>query len=319
MKKTLLVMMTFLPEFRAKLEAQAPGLDIVYCEKQPPSEEALKRASYIWGNPNEEQLSLCERLEWLQLQTAGHDQYMQPGVLPKGALLCNCSGAYGLAISEFLLAHTLVLMRKLHLYRDHQHERSWSHLGRIGIVARSSALVVGIGDIGARYAQKMHALGARVFGIRRQVDKKPDYLEALYRMDQIDDILPQCDIVALCLPNHPDTERLFSRERIAKMKQGAFLLNVGRGSAVDTEALCDALESGALAGAGLDVVEPEPLPKSHRLWNIKTAMITPHCAGGDEFGEIYPSIIEVWFENLLHLQAGEPLLNRVDTETGYRV
>ncbi|MBW7460364.1 D-2-hydroxyacid dehydrogenase, partial [Paenibacillus sepulcri] len=87
----------------------------------------------------------------------------------------------------------------------------------------------------------------------------------------------------------------------------------------DTEALCDALESGALAGAGLDVVEPEPLPKSHRLWNIKTAMITPHCAGGDEFGEIYPSIIEVWFENLLHLQAGEPLLNRVDTETGYRV
>jgi phosphoglycerate dehydrogenase-like enzyme len=165
----------------------------------------------------------------------------------------------------------------------------------------------------------MHALGARVFGIRRHVDEKPDYLEALYRMDQIDDILPQCDIVALCLPNHPDTEGLFSRERIAKMKQGAFLLNVGRGSAVDTEALCDALESGALAGAGLDVVEPEPLPKNHRLWNIKTAMITPHCAGGDKFGEIYPSIIEVLCENLRRLQAGEPLLNRVDTETGYRV
>ncbi|MBB3129142.1 phosphoglycerate dehydrogenase-like enzyme [Paenibacillus rhizosphaerae] len=319
MKKTLLVMMTFLPEFRAILEALAPELDIVYCEKQPPTEEDLKRASYIWGNPSEEQLSLCERLEWLQLQTAGHDRYVLPGVLPKGAMLCNCSGAYGLAISEFLLAHTLVLMRKLHLYRDLQHEHSWSHLGRIGIVARSSVLVVGIGDIGARYAQKMHALGARVFGIRRQVDKKPDYLEALYRMDQIDDILPQCDIVALCLPNHPETEGLFNRERIAKMKQGAFLLNVGRGSAVDTEALCDALESGALAGAGLDVVEPEPLPENHRLWNIKTAMITPHCAGGDQFGEIYPSIIEVWCENLRRLQADEPMLNRVDIETGYRV
>lgn len=319
MKKTLLVMMTFLTEFRAKLEALSPELDIVYCEKQPPTEEDLKRASYIWGNPSEEQLSLCEKLEWLQLQTAGHDRYVQPGVLPKGAMLCNCSGAYGLAISEFLLAHTLVLMRKLHLYRDLQHEHSWSHLGRIGIVARSSVLVVGIGDIGARYAQKMHALGARVFGIRRQVDKKPDYLEALYRMDQIDDILPQCDIVALCLPNHPETEGLFNRERIAKMKQGAFLLNVGRGSAVDTEALCDALESGALAGAGLDVVEPEPLPENHRLWSIKTAMITPHCAGGDQFGEIYPSIIEVWCENLRRLQADEPMLNRVDIETGYRV
>ncbi len=319
MKKTLLIMMTFLPEFRAELERQAPDLQIIYREKTPPSPEEFRRASYIWGNPSREQLAGCERLELLQLQTAGHDAYVQPGVLPAGAALCNCSGAYGAAISDFLVANTLMLLRKLHLYRDLRNERSWRHLGRIMLAERARVLVVGVGDIGGGYARKMRALGAQVSGVRRRTGEKPDYLEAVYGMDRLDDILPGFDVVALCLPNHPDTIGLFHRERIAGMKPGALLLNIGRGTAVDTEALCDALETGALGGVALDVTDPEPLPPDHRLWGIPTAMITPHCAGGDEFGEIYPAIIRVWRENLRRFLAGEPLNNRVDLTTGYRV
>jgi phosphoglycerate dehydrogenase-like enzyme len=245
--------------------------------------------------------------------------YVQPGLLPKKAVLCNASGAYGLAISEFLVAHTFALMRKLHLLRDNQARHEWKHMGRIGIVAHSDILVVGMGDIGGQYAKKMNALGARVSGIRREMGNKPDYAEALYPMAQLDEILPDFDVVALCLPNHPDTIGLFNRDRIAKMKQGAIILNIGRGTAIDTEALCDALESGALGGAGLDVTDPEPLPPGHRLWDIKTALITPHCAGGEQFGVIYPSIIEVWKENLRRKLAGEPLTNQVDLVSGYRI
>lgn len=313
MKKRLLIMMIFLPEYRRKLTMLAPNLEIVYCEKQAPTADDLKQAAYIWGNPSKEQLAQCEKLEWLQLQTAGYDAYTGPGILPEGVILCSCSGAYGLTISEYLLSSTLAITKKLHLYRDQQHEHQWRNLGRITIIAKSSVLVVGIGDIGSQYARKMHALGARVSGIRSNIGEKPDYLEALYTMDHLDQILSHFDIVALCLPNNPQTIGLFSRERLARMKKGAILLNVGRGTAVDTDALCDALESGALGGAGLDVMDPEPLPADHRLWDTKQALITPHAAGGDAFGEIYPSIIVVWFENLHRYRTNEPLLNQIQS------
>jgi phosphoglycerate dehydrogenase-like enzyme len=311
MRKTLLVLMPFMEEYRRELEAQAPDLEIVYCEKQPPAREEMARASYIWGNPSKEGLCLCERLEWLQLQTAGFDAYSVPGLLPEGVVLTSCSGAYGLAISEYLVGVTLSLMKKLHLYRDAQRERRWQNLGRVQTVARSTVLVVGIGDIGGQYAQKMRALGASVSGVRRSAGETPEYLDAVYPLSALDDVLPRFGIVELCLPNNPETVGLFSRERIARMKPGAILLNIGRGGAVDTEALCDALESGALGWAGLDVMNPEPLPPDHRLWGIETALLTPHAAGGDEFGEIYPSIIAVWRENLRRLQRGETLRNVV--------
>lgn len=318
MRKTLVVMMTFLPEYQEALATQAPNLEIIFCEKRQPTDEELARASYIWGNPSREMLLKCARLEWLQLQTAGFEAYTAPGAVPEGVVLTNCSGAYGLTISEYLVSATLSLMKKLPLYRDAQREHRWQNLGRIRIVAHSSVLVVGIGDIGGQYAQKMRALGASVSGVRRAGGEKPDYLDALYTLDELDDILPRFDIVALCLPNNPQTAGILSRERIARMKPGALLLNVGRGNAVDTEALCDALLSGALGGAGLDVVDPEPLPPEHRLWDIPTALLTPHSSGGDAFGEIYPSIIAVWRENLRRWQAGEPLQNLVNRETGYR-
>ncbi len=109
-----------------------------------------------------------------------------------------------------------------------------------------------------------------------------------------------------------------SRERLAKMKEGAVLLNVGRGFIVDTEALCDALERGHLSGAGVDVTDPEPLPPTHRLWNIPTAVVTPHISGFYHLRETHERIVGIFLENLRRFQAGEPLRNLVDFATGYR-
>ncbi|MDR1570336.1 MAG: D-2-hydroxyacid dehydrogenase [Oscillospiraceae bacterium] len=317
-KKLLVIMMPFSPEYRAALDARAKDMEIAYCEREAPTDEQLRLASIIMGNPPPKRLRLCERLEWLQLQTAGFDAYSAPSVMPEGAALCSCSGAYGLTISEYMVGTTLSVMKKLPIYRDQQRSHVWANAGPVRIVARSSVLVVGFGDIGSQYARKMAALSANVSAIRRVATDKPDYLEAVYSTDRMDDVLPNFDIVALCLPNNAETAGMFNRARIERMKRGAILLNIGRGAAVETDALCDALESGALGAAALDVTDPEPLPPEHRLWNIGSALITPHAAGGHEFGEIYPSIIGIWLDNLRRYLAGEPLINLIDIRTGHR-
>ena len=134
----------------------------------------------------------------------------------------------------------------------------------------------------------------------------------------MDSLLPRADVVAVTLPGTQATSGLLSRERIARMKEGAVLLNVGRGTIVDTEALCDALESGRLGGAGVDVTDPEPLPPEHRLWRLPTAVVTPHVSGFYHLKETHERIVDIMVENLKRFQAGEPLKNQVDFSTGYR-
>ena len=134
----------------------------------------------------------------------------------------------------------------------------------------------------------------------------------------VDEYLPQADCVAITLPGTTATKGMFDAERMAKMKDGAILLNVGRGMIVDTDALCAALENGKLAGAGVDVTDPEPLPADHPLWKMENAVITPHISGGYHLQETHDRIVRIMAENLKRFLAGEPLRNVVDFSTGYR-
>ena len=134
----------------------------------------------------------------------------------------------------------------------------------------------------------------------------------------LDEYLPQADCVAITLPGTTATKGMFDAERMAKMKDGAILLNVGRGMIVDTDALCAALENGKLAGAGVDVTDPEPLPADHPLWKMENAVITPHISGGYHLQETHDRIVRIMAENLKRFLAGEPLRNVVDFSTGYR-
>lgn len=282
------------------------------------TEEDMGWADILLGNVSPSLLKHFSRLRWIQTGSAGVEPYLQPGVLPENVLLTNSTGAYGLAIAEHMLGMLLELMKKLELYRDAQKTGAWQSLGAVRSIYNSTVLVLGMGDIGGEFGMRCKALGAKVIGVRRTVREKPDYADEVATLNELDSLLPRADVVAITLPGTEATKNLISRERIARMKDGAVLLNVGRGSIVDTEALCDALESGKLGGAGLDVTEPEPLPPGHRLWRLPTAVVTPHISGYYHLKETHERIVELAEENLRRFLAGEPLRNQIDFAAGYR-
>lgn len=285
---------------------------------QPVTQEDVDWAQVILGNVPAAMLHGSPALEWLQTNSAGVEPYIQPGVLAGDTLLTNATGAYGLAIAEHMLGMLLELFKKLELYRDAQKSGAWQSQGAVKAVYGSTVLVLGMGDIGGEFAARCKALGAKVIGVRRSPRPCPEYADEVHLLEDLDSLLPQADVVAITLPGTDATRGLMSRERLAKMKEGAVLLNVGRGFIVDTEALCDALEKGHLSGAGVDVTDPEPLPPTHRLWNIPTAVVTPHISGFYHLRETHERIVGIFLENLRHFQAGEPLRNLVDFATGYR-
>lgn len=316
---------------RSLLQQAAPGwefrfrgTDTLVCAPQealpgrPVTQEDVDWAQVILGNVPAAMLHGSPALEWLQTNSAGVEAYIRPGVLAGDTLLTNATGAYGLAIAEHMLGMLLELFKKLELYRDAQKSGAWQSQGAVKAVYGSTVLVLGMGDIGGEFAARCKALGAKVIGVRRSPRPCPEYADEVHLLEDLDSLLPHADVVAITLPGTDATRGLMSRERLAKMKEGAVLLNVGRGFIVDTEALCDALERGHLSGAGVDVTDPEPLPPTHRLWNIPTAVVTPHISGFYHLRETHERIVGIFLENLRHFQAGEPLRNLVDFATGYR-
>lgn len=293
-----------------------PFPDLLPAEKLTP--EDVTWAHAILGNVDPALLQNAPNLQWLQTSSAGVEWYIKPGVLPQGAILTNATGAYGLAISEHMLGMLLSVFKKLELYRDAQRQGIWAGQGNVRSVYGSTVLVLGMGDIGGDFGRLCKAMGAKVVGVRRTDVAKPDYADEVLLIDQLDQALPSADVVAVTLPGTPATRGLLSRERIARMKPGAVVLNVGRGYIIDTEALCDALESGHLGGAGLDVTDPEPLPEGHRLWGLATAIVTPHVSGGYHLEETHRRIVGIFVENLGKFLAGERLRNQIDFSTGYR-
>lgn len=304
---------------REKLQNAVLGQEMVFCRQQDVTEEMLEKAEIILGNLRDPaQLRACRSLRWIQLNNAGTEGYCEPGILPQGARLANASGAYGLAISEHMIGCLFELRKKLHLYGRNQENHLWKNEGFVDVVEGSRVLVVGLGDIGTAFGKKMRALGCRVKGIRRHMGDAPEWLEGLYAMEDLDALLPEADVVALCLPGNSATRHTLDARRIGLLKRNAVVLNVGRGSAIDTEALCDVLYRGRIAGAALDVTDPEPLPADHPLWDAPNAVITPHISGGFSLPETLEQIVDIFAENLRRDAAGEPLLNLVDLRSGYR-
>ena len=305
---------------KEKLKNAAPGHEMIFCEKQDVTSEMLEKAEIILGNlESPAQLKTCRNLKWIQLNNAGTEGYCEPGILPKGAVLTNASGAYGLAISEHMIGCLFELRKKLHLYGRNQLSHLWQNEGFVEVIEGSRVLVVGLGDIGTEFGRKMKALGCVVKGIRRHMGDAPKWLDGLYPMEELDRLLPEADVVAFSLPGNPSTYHVLDERRIGLLKSSAVILNVGRGTAIDTEALCDALYRGKIAGAALDVTDPEPLPADHPLWDAPNAVITPHISGGFSLPETLEQIVDLFAQNLCRFGEGKPLLNEVDLRTGYRV
>ncbi|AKA68895.1 D-2-hydroxyacid dehydrogenase [Clostridium scatologenes] len=314
----VLVVIPLSEDEKQKLKSKMPEAEYIFISAKEINDEIVKSADIIIGNVPPEYIKGSKKLKWLQLNSAGTDGYCEAGVIPEEAYLTNASGAYGLAISEHMLGMLFEIKKKLNLYYMNQKKHIWKDEGNVTSIEGSKTLVVGLGDIGGDFARKMKALGSYTIGVKRTKGEKPEYIDELYTMEALDELLPKADVVALSLPGTKDTHHLFNKDKFNLMRKDAIILNVGRGSCICTEDLCDALENGIISGAGLDVTQPEPLPPEHRLWDAPGVVITPHISGFFHLPETLRRIVNISIENLEYFKNQQPLKNIVDFKTGYR-
>ena len=322
--KKILVTMTVDDDFREKMLAVADPneYELIFKGNAAKGEadidaDDVKDVSAVLGHLPPRLMPYAEKLEWLQTQSAGVDRYLSPPVLPENVILTNAVGGYGVAVSEHMTALTLSVMKNLPMYSRSQFSRTWLRGSRNARqIEGSTVLVLGMGNIGTNYARQMKGLGCFVIGVRRNPDKPmPEYFDEQYSLDQLDIVLPRADILAMIVPGGDPTRGMIDARRIALMKDGAVLVNAGRGVSVDTAALVKALKNGKLSGAGLDVTDPEPVNGENELWGLDNVIITPHVAGMLEGNR--DRVSEILLENLEHFCKGEPLKNVVDKKLGY--
>ena len=304
------------PERLEKIKNIANGYEVLQLE---PNDEKILDCEVVFGGIKPEFISQSSNLKWLHAHFAGVDSLLKPEVnFPKDVMLTNSAGTYGISISEYLLTITLMLMRRNLEYAKLQVQNKWQPLGEIKCIYGSKVCVVGLGDIGEHYAKRCRLLGATVNGVVRTPRKiKPDSIDELYTIDQLDEAIADADVVALCLPGTSETAGLFDEERLNKMKRGALLLNIGRGTAIDTAALICALETGQIGGAGLDVTDPEPLPSDSTLWQMDNVIITPHISGNHTLELTNDLIVDKFVNYLQDYIAGRVFERVVDKELGY--
>ena len=304
-------------EDKKRLEEKFPNLEITYSQPDEVSIREIGNADIVIGNPKVAQLKYAAKLQWLQLRSAGADEYASCPYLGEKVLLTNGRGAYGSRLAEYMLGGILALQKHFPAYWEHQKRREWKKEGLVRQIAGSVVLVLGVGDIGGTFAKYCKAMGAYVIGLRRQEGRPCDTVDEIYGIGSLDKLLPRADIVAMCLPNTPQTAGVIGERQLAFMKEGAILVNVGRGIAVDTPSLCAALERGKLYGAVLDVTEEEPLPADHPLWQYDNVILTPHIAGTFDQKEGFHNFYMIAEENISRFFEGKTLRNLVDRELLY--
>ena len=316
-KKLCLVVIPFTDQQKEKIKRSSECYEFVFTDKKRVTKEQLQAAEIIMGNVSPELLTEAEHLRWLQLNSAGVNQYIPEGVLAEGVLLSSAVGAYDISVTEGMLAATMDLYRKMPAYMDSQKKHLWKDEGPILSPYGATVLIVGLGQIGCRYARIMKALGSYIIGIKRSLSEKPDYVDELYTMDHLHDCLSRADLVMSVLPATEATRHRYGEEEFSRMKDSAYFLNFGRGDAVVTDDLYQALCRGQIAGAALDVTDPEPLPADHILWDAPHLILTPHVAGAFHIPQTLEIIAEICCENMQHFERGEALRNQVTKSKGY--
>lgn len=296
--------------------AEQYGYACLYPEKDAP-EDCLRDTEILMGYFPHRMLRHAQSLRWLALPSAGADKYVGDHYPHNDFVLTNSSGAFGAAIAEQLVMGALMLLRDMPGYEKQQREKLWQRRGQLRFLSESTVLIVGTGNLGSTFAGYIAPMGAEVIGVSRSGKSVHPAFSQVYPVSELSGVLPRADVVALCLPATGETVGLFDREMLLRMKKGSILLNVGRGKTVVTEDLIHALSTGHLAGAMLDVVEPEPLPPESPLWEMENVILTPHISGSDLDRGNTGKIFSIFYENLSRYLEGKPLTNIVDRTKGY--
>ena len=258
-------------------------------------------------------------LKWLCVPWAGVDSIMAPGYFANGdCLLTNAAGAYGVSLAEHMIAVSLVMMRRLNEFFEETREGKWLSPRPQKSLKDCRITVLGTGDIGTTFAKRAQVFEpAAIIGVCRSGKSRETVYDRVLPVSKLSAILPETDLLAMSLPATPETKGIISREKLSLLPEGSYIVNVGRGSAIDEAALADNLESGHLAGAALDVFQTEPLPKDSRLWKTKNLLITPHVAGNMTLAYTKNKNVEMFVEDLKNFAAGKPLHYLVDRKIGY--
>lgn len=295
---------------REEFESIAPDAIHGYAGRRTLTPEQLARATVILGWPRPKDLSAARSLKWFQTMWAGTEEY--DGAVPEGALFTSSAGSNSRSVAEHMFSSMLALCRRLPAYRDCQRARQWRDLGEMKTILGGTVLVLGAGHVGSGFARMCQDFGARTVGLKRRVDGPIPGFDQVRPMGELDALLPTADVVAMALPHSPATVGIMDGRRLRLMKEDAILINAGRGSAVDQDALVKVMGEGRLWGAALDVTTPEPLPQDSPLWDIPNLLLTPHVAGGVRLEITRRKCVQMAQDNLRRYLAGEKLVNLVN-------
>ena len=321
-----LVMHPPVDEARLATIRQAAGaMEVINAEDASQALAAMPEADAFFGKITPGLLSAATRLRWIQSPTASLEHYMFPALAEHPATLTNMRGLFSDVIADHVMAYVLCFARNFHTYVRRQMEKRYvpvgGEAGRGSLTGGAAVLtpidlahphlgdqtmgIVGYGAIGSEIGRRASAFGMTVLAV-------DPVNRSAWPMERLPELLGASDYVAIAAPHTPKTARLFDAAQLARMKPGSYLINIGRGAIVDLSALVDALRSGHLAGAGLDVYEVEPLPADHPLWEFSQVILTPHVAGASP--RIAGRHLGMLAENVRRFAAGEPLMNVADKQ-----
>jgi phosphoglycerate dehydrogenase-like enzyme len=317
MATTLVMLPPQTPTRRAwasRLAAALPELSVVVAESEADAAKVIGDAHAAFGTLPDALLAGAGRLRWLQApQAAPPAGYYTPALIAHPAVVTNFREIYNDHIAAHIMAFVLAFARGLHHYLPRQLRREWRREPLdTGVVhlPDATALIVGVGGIGAETARLASAFGMHVMGVDARRREAPPGVQKLDGPDALDSLLPLADFVILTVPHTPATEGFMHRARFQRMKGTAFFINIGRGMTTRLDDLVAALRAGEIAGAGLDVFEEEPLPADHPLWTTPGVLLTPHSAG---FGpHLDDRRFAILLDNARRFVAGQPLRNVVD-------
>lgn len=304
--------------FGSELKSAAPDVEFIVVGT-PEAKAKIASIDATIGVCDPETLSAGKSIQWIQLVTAGAENCVSiPAVKERNILVTNMQRIAGPVIAEHVIGLTLALTRGLDIYIPAQAQGKWIPRlppGRATTVDGKTMLVVGLGGIGSEVAKRAHALGMKVTATRNSGREGPDFVSYVGLSDELPKLASEADFIVNTAPLTPQTKGIFNAALFAKMKPSAYFINIARGGSVVTSDLVDALNNKIIAGAGLDVTDPEPLPADHPLWKAPNLVITPHVSADSDLSGQAP--LQVVRENLRRYVGGDKMLSVVDVSRGY--
>lgn len=300
-------------------ELASPELQVVRAPKPEDFAREIPDTEILFGFLPPALFPEAKALKWVQSPGAGVDWMMRvPGLAESDVVVTNTRGAHAPSIAEHVFALLLTMTRNMPRSIKWQAEKYWGRVEgyRSSYEVKDSTMgIVGFGQIGRAIARRAHAFEMKVLAVDAFPASGEPYVEEVWPVDRLHDLLGASDVVVISVPYTNETHHLFNAEAFAAMRHGSHLVAISRGGIIEEPALIEALKSGKLAGAGIDVAEHEPLPQDDPLWDAPNLLITPHIAGAS--GPKERRCVEIFRDNVIRYVNGEQLNNIVDKTRGF--